>query len=70
MFSAGTSDADHPHGKSSKHEGPDCRRRSNTRNGLREILAAEGYETLAAENGKEALRLFAKESPDFVCLES
>ncbi len=41
----------------------------NTRNGLREILAAEGYETLAAENGKEALRLFAKESPDFVCLD-
>jgi DNA-binding response OmpR family regulator len=41
----------------------------NTRNGLGEILEAEGYETVAAENGREALRLFARESPDFVCLD-
>jgi len=41
----------------------------NTRNGLGEILEAEGYETVAAENGNEALRLFAQEAPDFVCLD-
>ncbi len=37
--------------------------------GLVEILEAEGYETIAASDGKEALALFAKESPDFVCLD-
>ncbi len=42
---------------------------ANTRNGLAEILEAEGYETIAARDGREALRLFAKESPDFVCLD-
>jgi DNA-binding response OmpR family regulator len=41
----------------------------HTRSGLREILEAEGYETLAAENGPEAMRLFTSESPDFVCLD-
>jgi two-component system alkaline phosphatase synthesis response regulator PhoP len=41
----------------------------NTRKGLQEILEAEGYETLVAENGKEALRLFAQQAPDFVCLD-
>ena len=37
--------------------------------GLVEILEAEGYEAIAAADGKEALALFAKESPDFVCLD-
>jgi DNA-binding response OmpR family regulator len=42
---------------------------ANTRRGLEEILEAEGYRTVAADNGREALRLFATESPDFVCLD-
>jgi DNA-binding response OmpR family regulator len=41
----------------------------NTRRGLEEILEAEGYQTVAADNGSEALRLFRTESPDFVCLD-
>ena len=41
----------------------------HTRSGLAEILEAEGYEAVAAGNGREALRLFAKETPDFVCLD-
>jgi DNA-binding response OmpR family regulator len=41
----------------------------HTRSGLGEILEAEGYETLTAENGAEAMRLFTSESPDFVCLD-
>jgi DNA-binding response OmpR family regulator len=41
----------------------------NTRRGLEEILEAEGYQTVAANNGSEALRLFRTESPDFVCLD-
>lgn len=40
-----------------------------TRYGLREILEAEGYEVIQAENGQEALILFESESPDFVCLD-
>ena len=39
------------------------------RNGLAEILEGEGYETLSARNGAEALDLFGSESPDFVCLD-
>lgn len=41
----------------------------HTRKGLVEILEAEGYHTIPAKNGKEALELFEKESPDFVCLD-
>src|SRR6185503_8619514 len=41
----------------------------NTRAGLTEILEAEGYQVLATQDGKDALRIFAKESPDFVCLD-
>ena len=41
----------------------------NTRQGLADILEAEGYETLCAANGKDALDIFARESPDFVCLD-
>jgi len=41
----------------------------HTRAGLREIMEAEGYQVLTVQDGKEALQLFAKESPDFVCLD-
>ncbi len=39
------------------------------RKGLAEILEVEGYEVLLAANGLEALELFARESPDCVCLD-
>lgn len=41
----------------------------NTRQGLSEILEAEGYETLEARDGNEALDVFTREAPDFVCLD-
>ena len=41
----------------------------NTRDGLVEILEAEGYDTIAAADGKQALALFVTESPDMVCLD-
>jgi two-component system, OmpR family, alkaline phosphatase synthesis response regulator PhoP len=41
----------------------------HTRAGLEEILEAEGYEVCTAKDGKDALQLFRKESPDFVCLD-
>jgi len=40
-----------------------------TRDGLVEILEAEGYQVLAAADGAEALALFDSEKPDFVCLD-
>lgn len=40
-----------------------------TRDGLREILENEGYRVVAAADGAEALALFERESPDFVCLD-
>lgn len=40
-----------------------------TREGLAEVLRAEGYSVVEAEDGAEALRLFSEESPDFVCLD-
>jgi DNA-binding response OmpR family regulator len=39
------------------------------RNGLAEILQGEGYETLLASNGAEALALFESEKPDLICLD-
>lgn len=42
---------------------------TRTRKGLLEILANEGYDTCAAANGREALSVFAKETPDAVCLD-
>ena len=39
------------------------------RDGLIDILQDEGYETIAATNGKEALELFHANAPDFVCLD-
>ena len=41
----------------------------HTRLGLAEILEAEGYQTLCAADGEHALRLCARERPDFVCLD-
>jgi DNA-binding response OmpR family regulator len=41
----------------------------HTRAGLGDILEAEGYQVVTADTGAEALRLFGKESPDFVCLD-
>jgi len=40
-----------------------------TRDGLAEILENEGYETLRARDGKQALTIFARQNPDFVCLD-
>ncbi|MDK2970295.1 MAG: hypothetical protein PWP23_50 [Candidatus Sumerlaeota bacterium] len=39
------------------------------RDGLAEILRREGYEVLLACDGTEALDLYRKRSPDFVCLD-
>lgn len=41
----------------------------NIRKGLVEILDAEGYQTIPACNGKQTLELFAREKPDFICLD-
>jgi DNA-binding response OmpR family regulator len=41
----------------------------DTRAGLEEILRDEGYVTVSAADGREALELFEKEKPDFVCLD-
>ena len=42
---------------------------TRTRKGLLEILANEGYETCSAANGSDALAVFARESPDALCLD-
>ncbi len=39
------------------------------RNGLAEIMHKEGYDTVLAGDGDEALKLFHSEQPDFVCLD-
>jgi DNA-binding response OmpR family regulator len=41
----------------------------NTRQGLAEVLQREGYCAVCAKTGKEALELFEREKPDFVCLD-
>jgi DNA-binding response OmpR family regulator len=41
----------------------------NTRNGLAEILEAEGYRPIPARDGREALALYQSERPDFICLD-
>ncbi|MFC1853506.1 response regulator transcription factor [candidate division CSSED10-310 bacterium] len=41
----------------------------NILEGLAEIFEGEGYKTVKATNGQEALRLFKVEKPDFVCLD-
>jgi DNA-binding response OmpR family regulator len=40
-----------------------------TRQGLAEILEAEGYDVIQAEDGRAALQQFESERPDFVCLD-
>jgi DNA-binding response OmpR family regulator len=42
---------------------------AHIRNGLAEILQGEGYETLTARDGQDALTLFKQHVPDFVCLD-
>jgi len=41
----------------------------HTRRGLSDILEGEGYETVCARDGRQALTLLRRESPDFVCLD-
>jgi DNA-binding response OmpR family regulator len=41
----------------------------HTRQGLVEILEAEGYQVISARDGKQALDLYDRERPDFVCLD-
>ena len=41
----------------------------NIRKGLVEILEAEGFGTVSASTGGEALECFSREKPDFVCLD-
>ncbi len=41
----------------------------NIRQGLFDILEAEGYEVVEAGDGEEALAAFERESPDFICLD-
>lgn len=42
---------------------------ANIRAGLQEVLEREGYETFNAADGAEALELYRRESPDFICLD-
>lgn len=42
---------------------------TNIREGLCEIFQSEGFETLEAANGKEALEKYESEQPDFICLD-
>jgi DNA-binding response OmpR family regulator len=39
------------------------------RNGLAEVLRGEGYQTVCARDGIEALQLYEREKPQFVCLD-
>ena len=39
------------------------------RDGLVEVLQGEGYSTVAACDGREALEVFRQEDPDFICLD-
>ncbi|GAB5440228.1 MAG: response regulator transcription factor [Fuerstiella sp.] len=40
-----------------------------TRDGLTEILEGEGYQVVPAADGDEAIRVFRREKPDFICLD-
>ena len=42
---------------------------NHIREGLAEVLEGEGYRTLPARDGNEALDVFKREKPDFVCLD-
>ncbi len=41
----------------------------NIRNGLIEVLEKEGYTTLSARDGKEALQQYLDKAPDLICLD-
>lgn len=41
----------------------------HTREGLTEVLQREGYTTVCAADGAEALAVYDRERPDFVCLD-
>jgi len=41
----------------------------NILNGLCEIMENEGFETIKANNGQEALTLYKESAPDFICLD-
>ena len=41
----------------------------NIREGLKDLLSREGYQILAAENGRIAVELFQQKQPDFVILD-
>ena len=41
----------------------------HTREGLAEVLRAEGYQVATAEDGRAALQQFSTRRPDFVCLD-
>jgi len=41
----------------------------HTREGLCRILRSEGYDIIVARDGHETLTMFARETPDFVCLD-
>ena len=42
---------------------------SFTRKGLLDLLGQDGYETVGASNGEEAIQLYESERPDMVCLD-
>lgn len=42
---------------------------ANIRAGLIEVLENEGYHTVEASTGEEALELYHRERPDFICLD-
>ncbi|MBX7208052.1 MAG: response regulator transcription factor [Verrucomicrobiaceae bacterium] len=42
---------------------------ANTRAALKEVLETEGFTVTAATNGTEAVDLFRREKPDFICLD-
>jgi two-component system, OmpR family, alkaline phosphatase synthesis response regulator PhoP len=41
----------------------------HTRRGLAEILETEGYRTVQARDGRDAVALIEREKPDFICLD-
>jgi len=46
-----------------------CEDDAKIRRGLIEILQNDGYDTLEAASGDEALQLFQTDKPDFICLD-
>jgi DNA-binding response OmpR family regulator len=42
---------------------------SYTRQGLIEVFEGDGYQVIAAKDGREALSMYVEEGPDFVCMD-